>query len=247
MYSETQRDIDNIQSLFFDKVEITRPSYMGEVHSIYIVKSKYGKDIFRFSDKQTASQNMIKSQVLRKYNIPVPNIGFYKIGTKYCEQYAFIEGKTLYERQQEGLSKEQIQKIFSQIYDICHRMSNIPIQEFKSVCFKQYKTDFFFQLMNLSPMVIGHDDLHDKNILLDKDDNVCAFLDLDAVCTKPFALFLLRLFQGAEKYGYNIESIKDFDPKTYNNKNLLNIKQQTQIYYALQPFVQFFSGIAKQK
>ena len=236
MYSEKQQDIDNIKSLFPYDVEISQPTCMGKVHSVYIVKSKNHKIVLRFSDRQTALQNAFKSQVLRKYEIPVPNIGVYKIGSKYCEEYTFIEGQTLYERSKQNLSQDSIAKIYNQLYDICYKMSKIPTTEFSGLYFPVTKSDILFQTMNLAPRVIGHSDLHDKNILIDKDDNVCGLVDLDSVLMRPFALFLIKLFEQAKNYGYDIESIKTFNPDVYNNGNLLDLRQQVEIYHRLKHF-----------
>ncbi|MBR5904259.1 MAG: hypothetical protein IKZ49_01855 [Alphaproteobacteria bacterium] len=53
MYSETQRDIDNIQALFFSKVKVSEPVDHGGVHKVYIVEEKNGgKSVFRFSSKK---------------------------------------------------------------------------------------------------------------------------------------------------------------------------------------------------
>lgn len=230
MYSQKQRDIDNIKSLFFDKVKITEPGYPGAVHDVYIVEHKGEKFIYRFSTKKCALQNVRTSQILRNYKIPVPDIGIYKIGTRYCEVYPFIEGKTLFEKSKEGLSKEQISTIYKQLYDICKKISNIPMKEFEYINGPRTNMDMFFQFMNIAPRVVGHTDLHDKNILIDDNNNVCGIIDLDGVALRPFALLVLRLFQNAEKYGYTTESIKSFNAELYNNKNLLNLTQQANLY-----------------
>ena len=249
MYSEKQRDIDNIQALFFSKVNVSEPIDKGGVHQTYIVEEKNGKkSIFRFSSKKTALENIQTSQILRKYNIPVPNIGVYKIGTKFCEIYPFIEGQTLHEKHNQGLSKEDIEKIYRQIYDICLAISKIPTKEFQHLTTPVTKTDRLFQIMNLAPLVVGHNDLHDKNILIDDNNNVCGILDLDSISIKPFSIFLVRLFEKASEYGYNIESIKSFDEKTFNNNNRMNIKEQTDLYYKLRNILnKYRSYLAQQE
>ena len=234
MYSQKQRDIDNIESLFFDKVKITEPNYPGAVHDVYIVEDKKDKFVFRFSTKKNAMDNFKTSQILRKYNIPVPDIMVYKIGTKYCEVYRFIDGKTLYEKHKENnLSEIQIRSIYNQLYDICYKISKIPKNEFSHLDKSGGASDSFFQIMNFSPMVIGHSDLHDKNILIDENNNVCAIIDLDGIMKRPFALFLLKLFQYGQKYGYTATSIKDFNLDVYNRNKILNIEQQANLFYKI--------------
>ncbi|MBR5904258.1 MAG: hypothetical protein IKZ49_01850 [Alphaproteobacteria bacterium] len=163
----------------------------------------------------------------------MPNISVYKIGTKFCEIYPFVEGKTLHEKHNQGLSKEDIEKIYKQIYDLCLAISKVPVSELQHITTPVTKTDRLFQIMNFAPLVAGHNDLHDKNILIDDNNNVCCILDLDSISIKPFAMFLVRLFEKASEYGYNIEDIKSFDEKTFNNNDFINIKQQTDFYYKL--------------
>lgn len=236
MYSQKQRDIDNIENLFFDKVKITEPKYPGAVHDIYIVEHKGEKEIYRFSSKECVLRNAISSSVLRSYGIPVPNIAVYKIGSKYCEVYPFIEGKTLHEKYKEGLTKEQIEKIYKQLYDICLKLSKIPVKKFEHLGLTRTNMDVFFQVMNIAPRVVGHTDLHDKNILIDDDNNVCGIIDLDGVAIRPFALLVLKLFQNAERYGYSAETVKSFNQDIYNNKHLLNLSNQAKLYDKIKRF-----------
>ncbi len=221
-----------ITKLYGQDVKISQPDFVGQHHPIYIVEKAGDKSIIRFSSKECAHRNFQVSNLLRKYGIPVPEISFYKFDKQYFETYTFIEGKTLYERHQEGISQEQIKKIYEQLCDICYRMSRIPVKEAENIPLHTCKTDMFFKLLNLSQRVIGHCDLNDKNILLDKNDNVCAILDLDQVELKTFELILVNLFEVAQEkgYDYNVESIKEFFPSVYHKKSLLNLSKQYEIY-----------------
>ncbi len=224
--------ISLITTLYGQDVKISQPDFVGLHHPIYIAEKNNEKNIIRFSSKECASRNFHVSRLLRKYDIPVPELSFYNFDNQYFETYTFIEGKTLYERHQEGISQEQIKNVYRQLCDICYRMSKIPVKEAENIHLHTCKTDTFFKFLNFSPRVIGHCDLNDKNILLDKNDNVCAILDLDQVELKTFELILINLFEVAKEKGYDfsVESIKDFFPSVYHEKALLNLSQQYEIY-----------------
>ncbi|MBO7645160.1 MAG: hypothetical protein J6S57_02545, partial [Alphaproteobacteria bacterium] len=173
MKKETNKHILKIKQLYPDASEIYRPSVLGCIHDIYIVKKDNDKFVFRFSDEQTAIHNLYVSRLLLKNSIPVPNIEIYNMDSEYCEIYPFIEGKTLHEKYEEQkLSKGQIENIYNQLYDICCRLSKIPTKEFDHLNRTAAASDRFFQIMNMAPMVVGHSDLHDKNILVDENNNV---------------------------------------------------------------------------
>lgn len=239
MYKKKLEDIQEIKSLFSEEVEVSVPDFPGMVHDIYFVQTSTNKIVFRFSDQDQALKNAHTSRILIKYGIPVPKVAAYRInrGKRYIEIYDYIEGKTLYERNKEGISPKQIKKIYKQLYEICCKLAKIPRKELmyshdrsKMYDYLIKKKDLFFAAMNFAPLVVGHDDLHDKNILLDEHDNICAILDLDAIRIKPFVIFLIRLMDEGQKYGYTVESIKDFDEKAYNNGKLLNIPNQIKLY-----------------
>lgn len=242
MNEKQLKDIENIKELFHGDIKIELPEYPGEVHDIYIVTTESNKIVFRFSDPETALKNAHTSRVLRKYGIPVPEVSTHRITTKknsYVEVYSFIEGKTLYERNLAGISKEKITDIYKQLYEICLKMAKIPVKEIRydynnaEFDFQIKKKDLFFSAMNMAPLVVGHDDLHDKNILLDENDNICAILDLDAIRLKPLVIFLMRMADEWQKYGFDIDSIKELAPKLYHNGKLPNIKKQVKIYETL--------------
>lgn len=221
-----------IKNLYNEKVSIYQPTFIGEHHPIYIVETTNNKFIYRFSSKDCAFKNFHTSRILRKYNIPVPEISVYRIYDKYCETYPVIPGKTLYERHKEGISQQTIKKIYTQLCDICYRISQIPVNEVKDLNIHTSKVDTFFKILNKSPRVIGHCDLSDKNILLNQNDDVCAIIDLDDISLKTFELILINLFKCAKEkgYGYDVADIKDFFPSKYHSNSLLNLSAQYNIY-----------------
>ena len=230
------KNIDNSISLIRQfaglDAKISQPTFGGEHHQIYIVETNNKKNVFRFSSHDYATKNRDISKLLRKHNIPVPDVQICMLGGECLETYPFLEGKTLYQRHQEGISGETTKKVYTQLCDICYRMSQIPATEFKDLDLPVCKTDTFFKLLNNSPRVICHCDLNDKNVLLDNKDDVCAILDLDSICLKTFELSMLLLFTIAQEKGYEYtpESVKDFFPSIYHEKSLLNLGQQYAIY-----------------
>lgn len=231
----SNKHISILQDLYGKNVQISQPICKGEHHPIYIVGTEKNKTVFRFSTKDCAFRNFKMSNLLRKHGISVPEVCVFRIDGKYCETYDFIEGKTLYERHMEGLSAEKVKNIYTQLFDICRKMARIPVSNVADLQLHTCKCDMFFKLLNNSPRIIGHCDLNDKNILLDKDDNICAILDLDGICLKTPELLLINLFECASEkgYEYNIESIKEFFPHRYHDDALLNLSKQYKIYKKL--------------
>lgn len=225
--------ISQIKKLYCEDVNISQPLFIGQNHPLYIAETKHSKTVFRFSAPDCAYRNFHLSNLLRKYNIPVPDVQICRFDDNiYCEKYPFIEGKTLYERHNQGISSKTIEKVYSQLCQICYQMSQIPVQEFVALNLPVCKTDVFFRLLNRSHRVVGHNDLNDKNILLDQDDNVCAIIDLDSISLKPFEFFMILVFEIAQEkeYEYNVASIKDFCPSIYREQDFLNLSRQYKIY-----------------
>lgn len=257
MNEKQRKDIEKIKELFRDDIRVELPAFPGEVHDIYIVTTSSGKLVFRFSDQKTALKNAHTSRILRQYGIPIPDVASYRIDVRknlYIETYPFIEGKTLYERNLAGISQEKIKDIYKQLYEICIKMAKIPVKEIRyshdktEFDFQTKKKDLFFSAMNMAPLVVGHDDLHDKNILLDENDNICAILDLDAIKLKPLVIFLMKMADEWRKYGFDTDSIKELSPDLYHNGKLPNLKNQIKIYETLRDvFHGRFSQLLKKR
>ena len=166
MKKETNKHILKIKQLYPDASEIYRPSVLGCIHDIYIVKKDNDKFVFRFSDEQTAIHNLYVSRLLLKNSIPVPNIEIYNMDSEYCEIYPFIEGKTLHERLQEGLNGTKLDTVYRQLFCIAHKISQIPYDDNTQICVP-WTTKWItriFNVLNPKSQELCHYDLYAKNV-----------------------------------------------------------------------------------
>jgi len=121
--------IEYITSICPEYLKIERPKILGKIHDIYIVTCPTQKIVFRFSTEQLAYHNQFASRFLKNTKVKTPNISVYRFDSDYCEVYPFISGKTLYERIQEGISKEKLDKIYIDIIKYLSDISSIKIDK----------------------------------------------------------------------------------------------------------------------
>lgn len=241
---------DNVPGI----TKIEEPKFSGMVHPVFIVTLKDQKKIFRFSDEKCAKRNQTISGILKQYNIHAPEPQIRKFGNDYCEIYPFIDGTTLYERVSQGMSPEQIDKVYKQIVDLCFKFAEIPtnlIPDDEKYKQPRHKLKLlYFKIMNLAPEKVYHQDLNPKNIILDKNDNLYAVLDLDAITKAPLVLAFIDLMRSSNRLGYSPKTIKKFCPDIYNNGKMLNLEHQLKLFKALEFFNKVLTGryfVAKQR
>lgn len=243
-----------IQNNIDDDVTIEKPKFSGMVHPVYIVTINGKKTIFRFSDEKCAKRNAIISKILKEYGITAPEIKIQKFGDIYCETYPFIDGITLYERSQRGLSQQQIDNIYNQIIGLCNKLSKIPTDKIPGNE-KYYQTRYkikllYFKLMNMAPEKVYHQDLNPKNIILDKNDNLYAILDIDSINKAPMVLAFIELMQSGKYFGFTPKTLQRFCPEIYNNGKMLNLDNQLKLFKILEFINKIVTGryfVAKQR
>ena len=224
------------------------------VHPVYIVTTDGKKMIFRFSDEKCAKRNAVISKILKEYGITAPEIKIQKFGDEYCEIYPFINGTTLYERKAKGLSQQQIDNIYNQIFDLCYKLAKIPtdkIPDTEKYHQIRYKIKLlYFKIMNMAPEKVYHQDLNPKNIILDKNDNLHAILDIDAISKAPMALAFVELAQSGKYFGLTPKTLQKYCPEIYNNGKLLNLDNQLKLFKILEFINKIITGryfVARQR
>ena len=228
--------IVNINQIYPENTNISRPVSKGLVHDVYIVETEYkNKFVCRFSPQKTAKHNLYVSNLLNSNGIKVPDVSLHKFDQEYCETYPFIEGNTLFERLKQGISEEKLYDVYRQLFDISYTISKITY-DFDSdlyvpVTAKMAKK--FFKALNVSPVALCHTDLNAKNIVLDDQDNVYALLDLDAVYPESMAFALINLAREAHLFGYDIKKMAPLCYKNGVEPKIFGIKAQAQLYSAL--------------
>lgn len=229
-----KKDLLIIQQIYPDAITIVKPIVPGMIHNVYIVECTKNKYVCRFSEKKVAKHNLLVSKILKTHNIEAPRVSLHNYGGRYCETYPFIPGKTLYERLQEGLSSDKLDCIYHQIFDISYKIENIlcgEIPEIPMPVFSKFLRETV-SFLNPSEKKLCHTDLNAKNIVLDKDDNVHAILDLDSVCHEYASVAHYIIMKDAKTYGYDINKLsalsKDVDVNSITMR-LLSLLSETYI------------------
>lgn len=226
-----------IQKIFHNVQSITLPVISGVMHPIYIVDTKEKKYICRFSDKRTALYNVKISKLLQSHGIKAPEISVANEQNTFCEIYPFIHGKTFRERIIEGMSKEQQNAVFKQLYDMSYKINQIKTNiTFTSYLpWYSYLITKLFDILNLNEQnMLTHTDLHPGNVILDKQDNVCALLDLESVYLCKPALSFIKLINFISNLPETLrQELIDSYNKQYPSKRLLPIETQIKLYHKI--------------
>lgn len=232
----TEKQILDIKKIYPNNIGIYEPFNKGFVHNIYIVKDKDNNEfVCRFSSENIAKHNSYVSKLLNSNGIKVPDVSLYNFGEEYCETYPFIKGKLLYERIQEGISKDKMENVYKQLFDISYKMAQIPYNFDKKIeiPLTAKVAIIFSKILNSTTNALCHTDLNFKNIVLDNDDNVCALLDLDGVLSESMAFVFINTLRTPYYYGYGIETLTPLCRPEYIKPRLFGIKTQTKLYSAV--------------
>ena len=242
---ERDRHILCIKNIFHDTQSITMPSVSGFMHAIYIVKTADKKYICRFSKETTARHNQAVSELLLKNNINVPDVSVHHFEDMCCETYPFLNGKTLHERMLEGISDQEKARIYEQLFDLSCKIASVKYDSERVVLHENLfakMADKVFALLNpYEKRVLAYADLNTRNILLDKDDNVCALIDLDSIDECNFSFGFVAMISYAKSAGY---IPKDLIKKyiATHPKSRVSINKQIQTYNFL---VQLYMNIIR--
>ena len=247
----TQNNTDHIlaiQGLYNNQAIISKPITKGFVHNVYIVQHENEKNVFRFSSLSCATRNANISSVLTKYGFNVPKVSVLKMGSEYCEVYPFINGITLKERACiEPVSNDTIKRICKQLIEISYELKNVPKYEIidgynENILWRARAVDTCFSIINGSAKQICHCDLNDGNILLDKNDDVCAILDLDAVNKGCFELSILKMARFMHtNQGVDLKDFYSLCPTRFGTKSF-NPKKQMQAYLFMRKIYRLIRG-----
>ncbi len=226
----------SIKQIFPDAIAVIKPTISGMIHAVYIAERPKGKYVCRFSKKAVAEHNFKASKILETYDIKAPRISIHNCGEYYCETYPFISGKTLHERLQEGLTGDKLDNVYRQIFDISHKIENIPYNDLEQISAPLLSSVFrkAVSMLNPSEKRLCHTDLHAKNIILDEKDDVFAILDLDSVFFEYASVAHFIIMKDAKMYGYDINKfngiLKDVDINNLSVK-LLSVFAETYIRF----------------
>lgn len=238
--NEQSKIFHNIQKIYPNCV-ISEPVNKGSIHDIYIAEypDTDKKFICRLSQKNTALHNLHVSSLLNNHDIKVPEVSVYcfdnEYDDEYYETYPFIKGKTLYERQQEGLSKEKRTNVYKQLFNISYKISQIGF-DFNTkpdISLLTKLQTMFFKLFNSGDTLLYHTDLHSQNVILDENDNVSALLDLDAVYPESSAFAFMKMLKNAKQEQCDIKPLIKLCEKHCIRPRIIGIEKQLKFYNVL--------------
>lgn len=235
-----------IHSVIPDVTNIAMPSIKGSQRNVFIANSDNGKFVCKFNHRDLAIKNSIVSELLSSNGINVPKIKVVNYSNYWIEIYPMIDGETLYSRIGAGLPEHKINDVYYDIVDNfakmdavssdvlnqkstikhTHQVANINISDTTNKVIAKIFSDAIRLINKTADKNVGlyHCGMTPKNTILNNDDKLNGFVDLDevAICDKNYAFGMM-----AAKYqllGKNpmrlIEYYEDATGKELNHKKI---------------------------
>ncbi len=200
-FSEAHFYYNAILSAMPDAVSVCKPDVRGTNSRIFIVTNSAGdRRVFRFNTRPVAHRNHDIGLVLAAHGINAPRVQLHLYKGQYFESYPYIGGKSMAEAISGNLSQGQILDMYAGIATKMRELSEIPLRDFETIgnkdCHAVAKSNFMnkrpspilgtivkwgTQILNIGDKSVCHCDLTPGNIMMDKDNNISAILDLNAI------------------------------------------------------------------
>ena len=213
-----------IKNIYPNSWDVRKPAVPGGVNPVFLCDTSSGTKVCRFSNSDIVFRNRYVSDLLTMYEIPVPKTQVYAYLDTWFESYDYCHAPTLHERIQEGISNADVFNIYKQATDMQRKISQIRPEYFKPTRYK-YMHEVFCatQKMRVNPILaytygfihrlcsnsgnvyLLHNDIYDKNMLVDETHSLARLIDLDAValCNESFSVMMtLRMYPLANHCEY---------------------------------------------
>lgn len=210
---------------------------------MFLCDTPTGTKVCRFSDHEIVFRNRYVSELLALNDIPAPQTTVHAYFDCRFETYDYCPTPTLYEQIQSGMINTDVFEAYKHIIEIQRRISEIPCEHFKPhKCRYMYEIFTANQKMRVHPMLariygavhrlfsdggdirVLHNDLYDKNILVNAQAKVDRIIDLDAValCNESFSVMLtLRTYPLGNNLEY-MEYYEDTMGRKINRSAIIN-------------------------
>jgi len=209
-----------IKHVCHDAKNIRFPDVEGKVAPVFLADTQNKTLVFKFSDEQIVKKNLMASQLMRQYDIKMPDINIHQYQGTWFEVYQYNPIKTLYEQMQSGLSMKHIFAAYSNAVHIQYQISQIPVSDFRPVRYRTYSEILLNHVQNMpfpiavyrkilaynarmGRQMVLHNDVHPGNILYSPETGETHLLDLDAVGVsgEQFAALKMVYQYPLENYG----------------------------------------------
>ena len=200
-----------IENVFPDAWNIRKPVVPGGVSPVFLCDTSSGTKVCRFSERKIIFRNQDVSYLLNLHNIPVPKTRIHAYIDTWFESYDYCPAPTFFEHINAGMMDAEIFDIYKHATDIQRQLSDIPPVYFQPSNYKHMHEIFVAtQKLRIHPTLarvygaihklfsnngdlrVLHNDLNNKNILVDDNKHVVRLIDLDAValCNESFSVMM---------------------------------------------------------
>lgn len=244
-----KEDLDSIIKKEVQNVLDIRKISTGWTNIVFDVKTNNDSYIFRFPRNDFFADKIEKDVIANNFLQEKINLKTVKMFLKYDNGRAYsihkkIDGVALTERINH-LSSEKLNKIAKEIAEFYYTLHNIELDVVPKVC-KERLSDFLMDLAKVDDnyydysglielqkdeennIVFVHGDLNIGNILLNKDDDICAFIDFSFTGLSDIYCDLSRIscrvdenFLNTILKNYENLSGKKLDRKKIENRNAM--------------------------
>ncbi len=232
-----------IKNTFPDSWGVRKPDIPGTVSPVFLCDTLSGTHVCRFSEPELVFHNKVVSDLLTIYEIPVPQTQIHAYLDSWFETYEWCPAPTLYEWIQAGMSDRAIFKTYQHAINTQNKISQIPIDEFKPRTHR-YASEVFVttQKMRVQPalanvygfvhkafadrgqMRLLHNDLYEKNILVNCDKKLAGLIDLDSVslCNESFSVLLTLQEYPLDNYSEFMDYYEDTTGRAIKRRAIMH-------------------------
>lgn len=234
-----QTYIDAIVSLYPMADNIRTPNVPGSQNNVIYANINGKTHVFKFANENRVRKNKAVSRLFKTYKIPCPEIVVREYNGLFFEEYIRLDGVSLFEAINTGMSNDKIKRIYCEILDNVQKMSEIPsaqLQEYPYSLAHQFAREhvtnvngatlgqicmaliYMLNIGSKNDIAVFHTDITPKNTIVSNDGHLVGFVDLDSVTISNinFAFGMM-----AAKYtliGFDINDLFEYYKKISNKK-----------------------------
>lgn len=235
-----------IESTRPDVYAIKTPKIKGLNSSVFIVETNDGKLVYKTSSIAMVQKNLRATYLMNCLEIPVANLVPITSNNQCFEVYPYLSDKTLREHILNGMPKDKIQNVFSEMIQYLAFMSGLEKSDLDNMPYKtcglilneniSKTTNPLFGmayhatslLLNAGKKSVMHFDMTPENVLVNDAGKISRVLDIDnmAVCNENFAI--ASVVTKYQKLGFDSNDLLElYEDKTERKLNRRHISAQT--------------------